>query len=103
MQYTEISIAAKLKSFHYIFVSIFLSFVQNIDRGYALGGSNEYPQSMFWIKSKKNCIPVYTNFLLCKSTRGVFIAWVCLHDGKKVVRIATESIFIVRYTREVNV
>ena len=36
-----------------------LIFAQNIDCGYTLelpqrGGSNEYPQSMFWIKNKKN-------------------------------------------------
>ena len=33
-------------------------FAQNIDCGYTLepprGGSNEYPQSMFWIKNRKN-------------------------------------------------
>ena len=34
-------------------------FAQNIDCGYTLepprqGGSNEYPQSMFWRKNKKN-------------------------------------------------
>ena len=38
---------------------IFLIFAQNIDCGYTLepprrGGSNEYPQSMFWGKNKKN-------------------------------------------------
>ena len=37
---------------------IFLMFAQNIDRGYTLepprrGGSNEYPQSVFWTKKKK--------------------------------------------------
>ena len=36
---------------------IFLIFAQNIDCGYTLepphrGGSNEYPQSMFWSKNK---------------------------------------------------
>ena len=36
---------------------IFLIFAQNIDCGYILeppcrGGSNEYPQSMFWSKNK---------------------------------------------------
>ena len=40
----------------YIF---FLFLLQNIDCGYSLepprrGGSNEYPQSMFWSKNKKN-------------------------------------------------
>ena len=38
---------------------IFLIFAQNIDCGYTLelprrGGSNEYPQSMFSSKNKKN-------------------------------------------------
>ena len=38
---------------------IFLIFAQNIDCGYTLelprlGGSNGYPQSMFWSKNKKN-------------------------------------------------
>ena len=38
---------------------------QNIDFGYALepprrGSSNEYPQSMFWIKNNKNS---YTPFI----------------------------------------
>ena len=38
---------------------IFLIFAPNIDCGYTLepprrGGSNEYPQSMFWSKNKKN-------------------------------------------------
>ena len=32
---------------------MFDSFVQNIDCGFR-GGSNEYPQSMFWIKIKEN-------------------------------------------------
>ena len=42
-----------------IFILIFLIFAQNIDCGYTLeplprgGGSNEYPQSMFWNKNKK--------------------------------------------------
>ena len=36
----------------------FQNFAQNIDCGYSLepprrGSSNEYPQSMFWIKNKK--------------------------------------------------
>ena len=51
---------------------IFLSFAQNIDCGYTLesprrGGSNEYPQSMFWSKNKKKGIPLHTPVLLYKS------------------------------------
>ena len=54
-------------------LDIFLIFAQNIDCGYTLepphrGGSNEYPQSMFWSKNKKNryCIPPHTPVLLYK-------------------------------------
>ena len=45
----------------------FLIFPQNIDCGYTLepprrGGSNEYPQSVFWSKNKKNrYTPAYPN------------------------------------------
>ena len=48
---------------------IFLNFTQNIDCGYTLepprrGGSNEYPQSMFRSKNKKNrYTPAYPTFL----------------------------------------
>ena len=47
---------------------IFLIFAQNIDCGYTFepprrGGSNEYPQSMFWSKNKKNmCTPANPSF-----------------------------------------
>ena len=47
---------------------IFLIFAQNIDCVYKLepprrGGSNEYPQSMFWSKNKKNrYTPAYPSF-----------------------------------------
>ena len=60
MQYTEIFIAAiKIKNFQQKKFDIFLIFAQTIDCGYTLGpprrgGSNEYPQSMFWSKNKKN-------------------------------------------------
>ena len=51
-------------------VDIFLIFAQNIDCGYMLeppcrGGSNEYPQSMFWGKNKKNkYTPAYPSFAI---------------------------------------
>ena len=43
----------------FLIFDIFLIFAQNIDCEYMLelpqrGGSNEYPQSMFWSKNKKN-------------------------------------------------
>ena len=49
-------------------------FAQNIHCGYTLepprrGGSNEYPQYMFWSKNKKKGIPLHTPVLLYK--RGV--------------------------------
>ena len=60
-------IGCKNENFHRKIFDIFLIFAQNIDCGYTLeprrGGSNEYPQSMFWNKNKKNrYIPVYPSF-----------------------------------------
>ena len=59
MQYTEIFKVVKNENFQYKNSDIFLIFAQNIDCEYTLepprrGGSNEYPQSMFWSKNKKN-------------------------------------------------
>ena len=51
-------------------LDIFLIFAQNINRGYTLkpprrDGSNEYPQSMFWSKNKKNrYTPAYPSFAI---------------------------------------
>ena len=70
MQYTEIFIAVKMKNFQQKNFDIFLIFAQNIDCGYTLepprrGGSNEYPQSMFWSKNKKNrYTPAYPSFAI---------------------------------------
>ena len=49
----------KNENFHRKKIDIFLIFAQNIDCGYTLepprrGGSNKYPQTMFWSKNKKN-------------------------------------------------
>ena len=46
MQYTDFSYVVKIDFFFQFF------FPQNIDC--RRGGSNEYPQSMFWSKNKKN-------------------------------------------------
>ena len=60
MQYKESFKVVKNENFPLnFFFDIFLIFAQNIDCGYTLeplrrGGSNEYPQSMFWRKNKKN-------------------------------------------------
>ena len=74
MQYTEILRFAKIKN--YLVTknfNIFNNFTQNIDCGYTLeppqrGSSNEYPQSMFWIKNRYT--PANPSFSICKS--GVF-------------------------------
>ena len=62
----------KIENFHGNIFDIFLIFAQNIDCGYTLepprrGGSNEYPQSMFWSKIRKIGIPLHTPNLLYKS------------------------------------
>ena len=68
MQYTENFFGCKNENFHWKKFDIFLIFAQNIDCGYTLeppqrGGSNEYPQSMFWSKNKKNrYTPAYPSF-----------------------------------------
>ena len=59
MQLPEIFLALTIENFQLKNFDIFLIFAQNIDCGYTLeplrrGGSNEYPQSMFWSKNKKN-------------------------------------------------
>ena len=59
MQYTEIFSVVKIGKKNWKKFDIFLIFAQNIDCGYTLepprlGGSNDYPQSMFWSKNKKN-------------------------------------------------
>ena len=52
-------LVVKIEKFHQKNFDIFPIFAQNIDCGYTLepprrGGSNEYPQFMFWSKNKKN-------------------------------------------------
>ena len=59
MQYTVIFKVVKYENLQQKIFDIFLIFAQNIDCGYTLepprrGGSNEYRQSMFWSKNKKN-------------------------------------------------
>ena len=61
MQYTDLSEAVKIENFQKKF-DAFLDFAQNIDCLYMSepprrGGSNEYPQSMFWSKNKKKKNP----------------------------------------------
>ena len=73
MQYTDIFSSVKIENFIGNFLFFFLIFAQNMDCGYTLelprrGGSNEYPQSMFWSKNKKNrYTPANPSFCLYKS------------------------------------
>ena len=67
MQHTEIFLALKIEYFQLKNFDIFLVFAQNINCGYTLelprrGGSNEYPQSMFW--SKNRYTPAYPSFAI---------------------------------------
>ena len=68
MYYIDFSIVVKIENFLQKIFDIFLIFAQNINCGYTLepprrGGSNEYPQSMFWSKNKKNrYTPAYPSF-----------------------------------------
>ena len=70
MQNTEIFKVVKIENFQQKNFDIFLIFAQNIDFGYTLepprrGGSNEYHQSMFWRKNKKNrYTPAYPSFVI---------------------------------------
>ena len=64
-----------------------LMFAQNIDCGYTLepprrGGSNEYPQSMFWnTNKKKKDYPFKPQFCYIKvGYEGVYVSWTYFHD-----------------------
>ena len=51
------------------------------------GGSNEYPQSMFLIKNKKNrYTPANSSFFYIKvGFNGVYITWTCFPDVKSAI------------------
>ena len=83
--------ASKIEKFQLKKFDIFLSFAQNIDCGYALepscrGGSNEYPQFMFWRKKiRKIGKPFHTPMLLLytggkSGVQGVYITRKCFRD-----------------------
>ena len=83
MQYIVIFKVVKNENLQKNFFDTFLIFAQNIDCGYTIepsrrGGSNEYPQSMFWSKNKKKR---YTPINPRKwGSRGVYIARTCFPD-----------------------
>ena len=64
MQYTEIFFSAvKIENFTRKVFDIFNIFARNIHCDYTIepprrGGSDEYPQCMFWIKKKKKIRPL---------------------------------------------
>ena len=64
----------------------FLIFAQNIDCGYTIepprrGGSNEYPQCMFWIKNKVYpCTPQFFNIKV--GFKGLYITRTCYPEGR---------------------
>ena len=64
MQYTAIFHGCKNVHFQMKFFNIF-----------------SYPQSMFWSKNKKNCIPCKPQFYYTKvGCKGVYITRTCFHD-----------------------
>ena len=68
-----------------IFNHVFLILAQNIDCEYTLEpprGSNEYPQSMFWIKNKKiRYTPASPSFTISKwGIKGYFYSRTCFPD-----------------------
>ena len=87
VQYSAIFHCCKNDNFQMKMFDIFLIFAQNIDCGYTLeppqrGGSNEYPQSMFWSKNKKKyAYPNKPHFFYIKvGCKGVFITRTCYPD-----------------------
>ena len=72
MQYTEIFEVVKTKIFSRKNLIFYLFLLKTLIELYMLelphqGGSNEYPQSLFWITKKKNSIPLHTPVLLYKT------------------------------------
>ena len=105
--YREIFSAVNIEIFIGKNFAIFNFFAQNIDCGYTLepprrGGSNEYPQSMFWSKIKRNrYTPAYPSFFYIKvGFNGVCITWTCFPDVK--LPKSYEKLYKVTSSCEVN-
>ena len=97
-KYIETFTSKKLKIFRLKNSDIFHTFAQNIDCGYSLeppqrGGSNEYPQSMFWANIRKiMCTPVNPSFTIqkwglrgSKIYRHVFV--MLMRTAKTLIRL----------------
>ena len=72
-------------------------FAQNIDRGYTLdppqrGGSNEYKQSMFWVKNQENMYTPVNPIFTIKSR--VFRGWGSLHGHVCMMGTINDILFI---------
>ena len=85
--YRNFFFGCKNESFHWKTFDIVLIFPQSIDCWYTLepprrGGSNEYPQSMFWRKNMKNMYtPAYPQICHIKvGYKGVYFLWTCFPD-----------------------
>ena len=68
----------------FLMFDIFLIFAQNIGCGYTLepprrGGSDEYPQSMFWNKNRYT--PAYPFCYIKVGFKGVYITRTCFPDA----------------------
>ena len=98
VQYTAIFHGCKNDNCQMKFFDIFLISAQNIVCGYTLeppqrGGSNEYPQSMFWSKKrkKKYVYPSKPHFFYIKvGCKGVFITRTCYPDDT----LSNEGVYI---------
>ena len=77
----------KIENFHKKNLNIFNILAQNIHCEYTLepprrGGSNEYPQHMFWIKDKKTMYPCKPQCFYNKvGYEGVNISRTCFPDA----------------------
>ena len=67
---------------------------ENIDCGYSLepprrGGSNEYPQSMFMIRNKKNNVYPWKPklYYIKVGYKGVKLIWACFRDAIQIVAL----------------
>ena len=102
---------SKIDNFQRKIVDIFLSFAQNIDCGYLLepprrGGSNVYPQSMFWSKNKKNrYTPAYPSYAIKSGVWGyTFHGHVFMMRSSRLVTCLCSSVcslalYVARVTR----
>ena len=92
-KYTE-KFTIKNENFQIKNSDIFQISAQNIDCGYSLepprrGGSNEYPQSMFLSRNKKNIVyPCKTQFYNIKvGFKGIKIIYVCVINSSIVITL----------------